>query len=92
MLRQLDFTKKLIERSRVYHNHKPQPTLDTKRKKKRTKTTTTTTKKTTTKKKKLKKKKKNIHALNEQTNVRAVRGTASTSISEVIRMLKQTEK
>ena len=28
--------KKLIERSRVCHNHKPQPTLDTKRKRKRT--------------------------------------------------------
>ena len=31
-------TKKLIEMSRVCHNHKPQPTLDTKRKRKRTKT------------------------------------------------------
>ena len=30
--------KKLIERSRVCHNHKPQPTLDTMRKRKRTKT------------------------------------------------------
>ena len=29
--------KKLIERSRVRQNHKPQPTLDTKRKSKRTK-------------------------------------------------------
>ena len=30
--------KKLIERSRVCHNHKPQSTLNTKRKRKRTKT------------------------------------------------------
>ena len=30
-------TEKLIERSRVCHNHKPQPTLDTKRRRKRTK-------------------------------------------------------
>ena len=36
MLRTLECTKKLIERSRVCHNHKPQPTLD-KRKRKRTK-------------------------------------------------------
>ena len=37
--------KKLIERSRVCHNHKPQPTLDTKRKRKRTKTYTCKTNK-----------------------------------------------
>ena len=38
-------TDKLIERSRVCHNHKPQPTLDTKRKRKRTKTYTRKTNK-----------------------------------------------
>ena len=37
--------KKLTERSRVCHNHEPQPTLDTKRKRKRTKTYTRKTNK-----------------------------------------------
>ena len=37
--------KKLIERSRICHNHKPQPTLDMKRKRKRTKTHTRKTNK-----------------------------------------------
>ena len=38
-------SKHLIGRSRVCHNHKPQPTLDTKRKRKRTKTYTRKTNK-----------------------------------------------
>ena len=32
--------KKLIEKSRIFHNHKPQPTPDTKKKRKMTKTNT----------------------------------------------------
>ena len=35
-----NFTKRLIEKSRECHNHKPQPTPDTKRKRKMTKTNT----------------------------------------------------
>ena len=62
----------LIERSRVCHNHKPQPTFDTKRKRKKTKTYTRKT--------------------NKQTNVRETQKPAPSSPSEVIRMLKQTEK
>ena len=37
--------KKLIEKSRVCHNHKPQPILDTKKKRRRTKTYTCKTNK-----------------------------------------------
>ena len=44
--------KKLIERSRVYHNHKPQPTLDKNRKRIKTKTYTRKTNKCTSKRKK----------------------------------------
>ena len=33
----ISFRKKLMEKSRVCHNHKPQPTPDTSRKSKRTK-------------------------------------------------------
>ena len=38
------------------------------------------------------KKDKNIHAQNKQTNAREAQRTAPSSPSEVIRMLKQTEK
>ena len=41
----MSYTIKFIERSRVCHNHKLQPTLDTKRKRKRTKTYTRKTNK-----------------------------------------------
>ena len=64
-------SKMLIEWSRECNNHKPQPTLDTKRKRKRTKT---------------------YMRKNKQTNVRETQRQASSSASEMIRMLKQTEK
>ena len=67
----INFKKKLIERSRVCHNHKPQPTLDIKRKRKRRKPYTRKTNKK---------------------NVQEAQRPAPSPPSEVIRMLKQTEK